>query len=135
MAKLTLQDIIAKKQEVQEIKTATVEVPSLGGEITIQSANKDDLRRYDEFMAYEYPKTHEPRELVKAMSKLILNNVVEPNLKDPALIEALGCKKNPEGVVDEMFDLNEIGQIAVFILELSGRKDANAVRLVDEIKN
>jgi hypothetical protein len=133
--KLSIQDIIAKKKSVAEDKTATIYVPSLDGEIVIKTPSKDDLREYDHAFAYEYATTQDNAFLQKASEKLVLRNVVEPNLKDPALIEAMGCKKNPERIVQEVFETIEIPQIADCILKLAGRDQPKPIRLVDDIKN
>lgn len=135
MAIVNIQDVIAKRKAKNVEKTATVFVPSLDGEIKIKSPSDDDMREYDHALYYEFAPTQDNEIMKKATSKLILRNVVEPNLKDKDLIESMGCKKNPEGIVDAVFSVGEIMQIASFILKLGGKGDPKAVRLVDELKN
>jgi hypothetical protein len=133
--KVSIRDIIAKKRGPLEEKTATVYVPSLDGEIVIKTPSRDDLRQYDHTMVYEYGKTEDEQILQQAFERLVLRNVVEPNLKDSELIEAMGCKTRPSDIVKEVFDTPEIPQIALCILKLAGRNSTKPVRLVAEIKN
>ncbi len=132
---VSIKDIIARKKAQVQEKTATVYVPSLNGEIVIKTPSKDDLRQYDHAMVYEYSNKEDNEVLQKELERLVLRNVVEPNLKDPELIEAMGCKTKPDTIVQEVFDSAEIPQIAAYILKLAGRDDQKPVRLVDELKN
>ncbi|GED13979.1 hypothetical protein [Aneurinibacillus migulanus] len=135
MAIVNIQDVIAKRKAKVEEKIATVYIPSLEGEIKIKAPSREDLREYDHALVYERTKENDSEVLQKATEKIILRNVVEPNLKDKDLIEALGCKKNPSAVVQEFFEVVEIPQVALFILNLAGRDNAAPVRLVDDLKN
>ncbi|AMA72930.1 hypothetical protein P4S93_09735 [Aneurinibacillus thermoaerophilus] len=135
MATVKIQDIIAKKQGTLQEKTATVYVPSLDGEIVIKTPSRDDLQEYDEVLVYQFSRTRDPEVLKKITEKIVLRNVVEPNLKDPELIEAVGCKTKPDAVVQELFDPSEVVEICAIMMNLAGRKRGESVRLVDEIKN
>ncbi|GED17362.1 hypothetical protein [Aneurinibacillus migulanus] len=132
---VSIKDIIAKKKAQVQEKTATVYVPSLDGEITVKTPSSDDLQEYDQVIVYQFSRTRDPEVLQKVTEKLVLRNVVEPNLKDPELIEAMGCKTNPPAIVQEVFTPAEVVDIAAIMMKLAGRKRGEAVRLVDEIKN
>ncbi len=134
-AVVSLQDIIAKKKEAPQEKTATIYVPSLDGEIIVKTPSPDDLQEYDQVIVYQFSRTRDPEILQNITEKLVLRNVVEPNLKAPELIEAMGCKTNPPAVVQKIFTPAEVVDIAAIMMKLAGRKRGEAVRLVDELKN
>ncbi|MFE4201125.1 hypothetical protein [Aneurinibacillus aneurinilyticus] len=134
-AVVSLRDIIAKKKEALQEKTATIYVPSLDGEIIVKTPSPDDIQEYDEVIVYQFSRTRDSETLKNITEKLVLRNVVEPNLKDPELIAALGCKTKPSAIVQEVFTPAEVVDIAAIIMKLAGRKRGEAVRLVDELKN
>lgn len=64
---------------------------------------------------------------------MVYNTVVEPNLKDPELQKAFGCKE-PTEIVEKIFEPGEIAQLSSFALELAGYK-SGIVKLVKDLKN
>lgn len=134
MATITVKDLIARNKQEREHVTKTVYIPSLDGEITIQSASDDDLRRYDDFLAYEYARSQDQDEMKTQLKRLVYNNVIDPNLKADDLSRALKVKDKLD-VVDEIFQASEVLQLVSIILKISGRENAQSVRLVEDLKN
>ena len=61
--------------------------------------------------------------------------VIEPDLKDKKLQEGFGCKGNPYGIVEEIFEKQEVMFISSKIAELSGLGKIKAEDVIEEIKN
>ena len=64
---------------------------------------------------------------------LVYNSIIEPNIKDSTLHEAYSVSR-PLEILDEIFSLGEISNIAKTLLKNSGYED-NSVKLVEDIKN
>ena len=64
---------------------------------------------------------------------LVYNSIIEPNIKDSTLHEAYNVSR-PLEILDEIFSLGEISNIAKTLLKNSGYED-NYVKLVEDIKN
>jgi hypothetical protein len=121
MDRVKLSDLIAKAEEkkAHRKERKDIYVKSLGGLITIEKPDRalcldvlDMGKDGDSYLVYEC--------------------VVDPNLKDPALIQAYGCVQ-PIEVVEKIFEPGEIAQIAKIAVELAGYGDS--VKLVDDLKN
>jgi len=120
--KLTLKDLIARKEQMLESKkqkkTKDLYIKSLDSTITIESPtaslSKDaqEMENGDIYMVYQC--------------------VIEPCLKAKELQEAFECVE-PMDIVEKIFDIGEIPQIAVECLKLAGYMDS--VKALDEIKN
>ncbi|MFJ5771402.1 hypothetical protein [Psychrobacillus sp. NPDC093180] len=125
--KLTLTDLIEKKEQIQPKQNITQEllIDRLGATITIRRAERslvldtidlakdqDSDDKSDEFFVY--------------------NIVSEPNLKDPELHKAYGCVE-PTDIVSKVFEYGEIATIAQEGMKLAGYK--KGVTVVQELKN
>ena len=64
---------------------------------------------------------------------LVYNSIIEPNIKDSTLHNAYNVSR-PLEILDEIFSLGEISNIAKTLLKNSGYED-NSVKLVEDIKN
>ncbi len=64
---------------------------------------------------------------------LVYNSIIEPNIKDSTLHKAYNVSR-PLEILDEIFSLGEISNIAKTLLKNSGYED-NSVKLVEDIKN
>lgn len=64
----------------------------------------------------------------------VLNSVVEPNLKDPALLQAYQCAE-PTDIVKKLFDAGEISAIALKIAKLSGYSKDIDFEVHKDLKN
>ena len=64
---------------------------------------------------------------------LVYNSIIEPNIKDSTLHNAYNVSR-PVEILDKIFSLGEISNIAKTLLKNSGYED-NSVKLVEDIKN
>ena len=64
---------------------------------------------------------------------LVLECVVEPNLKESELLQAYGCVE-PLEVVEKIFDPGEISLISQELVKMAGYGD-DIVKVVDDLKN
>lgn len=63
------------------------------------------------------------------------NAVVEPNLKDKKIHEGYGVKSNPYGIVEKIFEKQEVIFISGKVAYISGLKTIKPDEVVSEIKN
>ncbi|SKA99337.1 Phage XkdN-like tail assembly chaperone protein, TAC [Caloramator quimbayensis] len=120
--KLTLKDLIAKKEQIlnNKVKTMDLYVKSLDAVITIQKPDIDTI--------IDASKIDNPSESDRY---LVYNCVIQPNLKDKELQEAYGCVEPIE--ILKIFEDGEISSIALKCMELAGYR--NSVSVVEDIKN
>lgn len=122
--KLTLEDIIAKKDQIRDNRAKNVEiyVKSLDGSIVAQLPDRAlvaDCMEFDDDM--------------ESNVHLVYNCIVEPNLKDKEAQTAFGVH-TPKELLQAIISDGEIGYIAEKLMEVAGYDKGN-VRLVNEIKN
>ena len=115
--KLTLTDLIAKKEEIAKAKNETKEiyVKSVDAIITIKKPDRTIINKVSENEK-------------KADIVMVFECVVEPNLKDPILKEEFGVK-NQIDAVEKIFDTGEITHIAGICTAFGGYKDS-----IEELK-
>ena len=121
--KLTLSEIIAKKEQILEAKTKgkkiSVFVESLGGAIVVEKPDKSliaesvEMDNGDEYLLYQC--------------------CVEPCLKDTNLHKEFGCVE-PMEIVAKLFEPGEVTAIAKKLLGLAGYGE-NSTKVIEEIKN
>ena len=120
--KITLDELLKRKEQMLESKkkkkTKSLYVKSLDGTITIESPTGDLAR--------------DAQELDNGDAYLVYSCVTEPCLKSKELQQAFGCVE-PMEIVEKIFDVGEIPQIAVECLKLAGYVDG--VKAVEDIKN
>lgn len=123
--KITITDLIAKKDILRNRKKATAEIETEIGIITIVMSDKAlvsdaiEMGRDggDEYLCYEC--------------------VSEPNLKDKKLQETFDCA-SPLDIVGKIFKPGEIATIATLIMRHAGYNDGKAdfvKKMDEEIKN
>lgn len=122
MTKLTLKDLIAKKEQVlnSKKKTRNLYIKSLDGIITIEKPSVEtiiDASKIDDG--------------VESDKYLVYNCIVEPNLRDKELQKAYGCVE-PSDIL-KIFEDGEISAIAKECMNLAGY--SGSVSVVDDIKN
>ena len=114
---ISVKDLIAKKEEIAAKKHATVDFVTSIGTVTVKKPTKsmvlESIERDNDGDAY-----------------LILQQVVEPNLKDPELQAAYGCAE-PLDIVEKIFMPGEITNLARAIMKTSGY----GVDIVEDLKN
>jgi len=120
--KLTLKDLIARKEQMFEAKkqkkTKQLYIKSLDSIIAIESPDGTLAR--------------EAQEMDNGDVFMVYQCVTEPCLKSKELQTAFECVE-PMEIVEKIFDVGEIPQIAVECLRLAGYVDG--VKAVDELKN
>lgn len=119
MKKVTLKDLIAKKEQIKNKKNETKQlfVSSLDGTITVQKPSRElclealdmDSQRGDTYLVYHC--------------------VIEPNLKDKELQDSFGCVE-PIEIVEHIFEAGEVSSIAKELVKFAGYVDS-----VKEVKN
>jgi len=121
LKKITLAELLRRKEQMLESKkikkTGTLYVKSLDGTITIEGP--------DSALAKE------SQEMEGGDAYLVYQCMVEPDLKSKELHEAFSCVE-PMEIVEKIFDVGEIPQIAMECLKLSGYVDG--VKMVDDLK-
>lgn len=125
--KLTLTDLI-KEKEKYKIKDDVKEelyISRLDASVTIQKPDRSLCMESLEM-------ANDSNQSDKADVYLVYNIVVEPNLKDEKLHKEYGCVE-PIDIVEKIFEIGEINQIAKAGLELAGY--SNSVDKVKDIKN
>ncbi|WP_144940118.1 phage tail assembly chaperone [Paenibacillus sp. 32O-W] len=128
MAKMTVKDLLAKKDQLKQKKarTQTLYVESLDAEIVIQEPSRS--------VALEaLSMVHDDEKSEMADIHVVYNCVIEPNLKEPELQKAFGCAE-PTDIVSMVFRAGEISSISGHALQLAGY--SKGVRAIDkELKN
>ncbi|GEO27023.1 hypothetical protein AAC03nite_28080 [Alicyclobacillus acidoterrestris] len=124
--KLSITDILAQKEALKsrKLKRRTLYVPSFDAEITIQEPTRAQLLELKDMEE-------------DGNDYLVYQCIVESNLKEnrQQLMQEFGCAE-PHEIVQKLFGLMEIAEIATAILELAGMKSSGAgVKVVDELKN
>lgn len=120
--KLTIADLIAKKESLANKKKVTkdVYVEELGAVVTLEKPDRAIILESLEM------------ENSTADDFLIYNCIVEPNLKDSELQKIYGCVE-PVDIIEKIFDLGSIKGLAEHALSMAGFD--SKVTAVDELKN
>lgn len=125
---LQLSDLIKEKAKYklgEEKRTAELHMERLGANIIIEIPDTalcmDALSQKDDDSGS------------KADNYIVYSIVQEPNLKDAELQKAYECKE-PTDILNQIFTLGEIADIATFALNEAGFK-RGTVKVVDTLKN
>lgn len=118
--KLTLSDLIAKKEQKEKARIAfkDIYVPSLDGCITVKKPSEDYLLEIIDQIKDEQPLT----EQVSLFRELIYS--CTPMFKEKELQETYDCVE-PIDIVKKLIDTMETVDIANQIFEMCGMKDIN----------
>ena len=111
MAKLTIEEIIGKKNECKErkkIKKCLIHSEFLGGELEAHSLSKGDLSDVRERMS---------ENAEEGSHHFIFLSI--DDLRNSDLIKAYGCKRSID-IVDRLFNDAEKAQIIEILTELNG---------------
>lgn len=122
--KLKLEDLINKAGEKKGDKYLDIYIKRLDATI---KAKEPDNALILESIDISKENAHE------SDLHLVYNSIIEPNIKDSTLHEAYNVSR-PLEILDEIFSLGEISNIAKTLLKNSGYED-NSVKLVEDIKN
>lgn len=125
--KLTLTDLIKKKEQLKQKQNMTEEIyiPSLNSYIVVQKPNR--ALCMEALAVAQNEATQEKADLY-----MVYHCVIEPNLKDSKLQEEFGCLE-PTDIVEKIFEPGEIGSISGYCLQMAGYSDS--VKAVKDLKN
>ena len=119
---ISIADLIAKKEDIRKAKKAKYDIKTSIGTLTVKKptaslvAETNELEDGNE----EY---------------LIINSVVEPDLKEPQLLKAYGCIE-PTDIVCKLFDAGEIMALSRTIMSTAGYNAGNLEsKLHEDAKN
>lgn len=125
MKKLTIEDIIAKKDQIQDDKKKTVKihVNSLGGYVTLA---KPDRKLIADSLQKETG--------LDSNIHVVYNTMIEPDLKDKEAQKAFGVL-TPKELLTAILSDGEVSMIAEKLMEVAGYSQ-KAIRVItDEVKN
>lgn len=118
---ISINELLAKKDEIKNKKKALYDLETSIGTITIKTPSKaliasamDMEQRGDEY--------------------LIMNSVVEPNLKAQELLDGFNCFE-PLDIVSEVFEVGEVSRLANAIMKAAGFTGDIPAKLHEEVKN
>ena len=120
---VTIADLIAKKDEIKAKKSECFALDTSVGDIIVKLPSL-------KIMADVW----DMRNLAESNQLLILECVIQPNLKDKELQDAYGCFE-PLDIVSAIFETGEISRIAGTILDKAGFNRSIKSKLYKEIKN
>ncbi len=128
-------EMLLKNKKVIEERTAeketTLKIKSLEGlvedpTIKIRSLNYAEISKIQEEAG---------QDKIKMDILTCYNAVVEPNLKDKKVQEGYECKTNPYGIVEKIFEKQDVMFISGKIAKLSGLAETKEENVIEEIKN
>lgn len=102
---VSIAELLEKKEEIAARKKARYDLKTSIGTVTVKLPSRADV---SEFMRLD-----------DADELLLLDCVVEPNLRDKKLLEGFGCIE-PTDVVGKLFDAGEIPALSKKIMRLAG---------------
>lgn len=121
--KITIEELVRRKEQMlkskKQKKTKDLYVKSIDGVIAIVEP--------DAALARDAQEMEESGD-----TYIVYSCVTEPCLKSKELQEAFGCVE-PMEIVEKIFDVGEIPQIAVECIKLAGYIDG--VKPIDDLKN
>ncbi len=129
MGKLTLEALLDRKSKQDKMGLATFNVASLNADIEIV---KMKTRKLCEIMDKYDVEQDKMTTSYNMMCEVIYKCV--PMLQAKDLKETLNVP-TPYEVVGELFNINEMGQITDYIMELHGITDKKQMPIDNEIKN
>ena len=124
---ISAKDLIKKKQLIEDKKDKQIEieVPETGTFLF----RIPTLLDYEDAEAYGKKRDNGYEE-----NKFLLHSCcLEPNLKDPELLEAFEVK-NPIDIVDKLFMVGEVSSIATTLVQKAGF-DKDSYKVVEKAKN
>lgn len=123
MAKLTLQELIAQKSEIEKKKSARYEITTSIGEIICVTP---DAALYSELLDSR-------EDTFKTNCKMLYSCCVEPDLTDGDLRKVYGCFE-PTDIVAKIFLPGEISKICDELMRLSGFRERPVAKLVETVE-
>ena len=119
---VSIAELIAQKEDIAKSKKAQYDIETSLGTLTVKKPTQSFI---SEMLALKE----------KQDEYLILNMVVEPDLRDTQLQKAYECLE-PTDIVGRLFDGGEIVAISKAIMKTAGYKSEDLqVKLHDTVKN
>ncbi len=117
---ISIAELINKKEEIENAKKALYDIETSAGVMTVKLPTRAFIL---EALGVEDSDAY-----------LIVNSVVEPDLKDSKLLKAYGCME-PTDIVDKIFQASEIAAISNAITQLVGARKNIHTEIHNEVKN
>ncbi|WP_251455280.1 phage tail assembly chaperone [Veillonella intestinalis] len=118
---INIKELIAKKEELEAKKSIKYDLVTSIGTITVAKPSESLVA--------------EALDLSDGSDEyLIINSVVEPNLKDKELLEAFNCA-SPFDIVGKLFDGGEIVAISKAIMKTAGYGTQIEAKVHETVKN
>lgn len=119
---VSIQELIDKQDEIKAGKNKTFDIETSVGVFRVKKLTASKLLEAGDMENGEGDRY------------IIVESVVEPNLKDKKLMDTFGCLE-PTDVPDKLLDPGEVTSVARKIMNLSGYGKDIKVKVHDEIKN
>lgn len=120
---VSIQDLIDKKDGIVAGRTATYDLETSIGTITVKKPSRA-------FILEAFGLS----EAAESEPYIVLNMTVSPNLKDTELQKAYGCM-DPLDIVNKLFDSGEVIAISKKIMKCAGYGDDIKSEVHEEAKN
>lgn len=123
MAILTVDELIERKELLDERKQQLFEIETPAGTLLCRQPTASIISAADKI-----------KDPTTSNCYMIMECVVEPNLKDGKLQKAFGCFEAPD-IVRKIFKHGEIVRIADQLLEISGYRADVSHKIHETVKN
>lgn len=119
---ITVAELIEKKQSIQAKNKTRYVLDTSVGEIVAKLPTLSTVSDAWDMNTME------------ANKYLILNCVIEPDLRNKQLLDAYGCVE-PTDIISAIFQVGEISRIATALMKLAGFEGNITSRIHREVKN
>ena len=120
---VSIQDLIDKKDGIVAGRTATYDLETSIGTITVKKPSRAFVL---EALGLS--------DAAESDAYMVLNMTAEPNLKDTELQKAYGCM-DPLDIIGKLFDSGEVAAISKAIMKCAGYGDNIKAEVHEEAKN
>jgi hypothetical protein len=117
---ISIAELIEKKEAIEAAKKAQYDVETSAGVMTCKLPSRTLVM--------------ESLNLDDADSYIVVNCVVEPDLKDAKLLKAFGCME-PTDLPDKLFEPGEVAAISVKLMSLAGFRKNIRADIHETVKN
>lgn len=123
MAAVTIEELIAQRELIDERKNQTYELETSIGTIVVRQPTATLIAEADKM-----------RDASASNAYIVVNCTVEPNLKDPKLQKAFNVF-DPLDIAGKIFKHGEVFRIAEKLTELAGFRDNVTSKIHEIAKN
>lgn len=116
---ISVKELIEQKEKIEGNKKTLYDIKTSIGTITVKQPTAS-------FVA-------DALDLADGNKLMVLDNVVEPNLKDKDLQKAYNCIE-PTDIVEKLFKAGEVNHISLAIMNCAGYKSVET-KVHEELKN